>query len=70
MTEKDNTGDQLAASVRKTKRTATTRKTSAQRATAPAKSNPQAKPAGGSNAQAERQTSEGTYSSGRRVWPD
>lgn len=77
MTNKDKTGDQLVASMRKTKSGAVTRKTAARRSTRkpakPAASRPAparpAKAISTTAAEAEAVPQDG-YSAGRRVWPD
>ena len=68
MTDKDKTGDQLVASIRKTKRSAAaSKKTAARRAPAKVKATP-AK----TTLRQEKQAAatSGNYQSVRRVWPD
>ena len=75
MTGKDKTGDQLVASIRKTKQAATTRKKASVRKSQPkqkpasAAAAPKA-PATASKPKGRQKPAAGTYQQGKRVWPD
>lgn len=67
MTSKDKTGDQLVASIRKSKSAASAPKV---RAGSPRTARPAAKPRAKPVAKADKQNATSTYQVGRRVWPD
>ena len=73
MTGKDKTGDQLVASIRKTKQAATkSKKTSARRTSPASKATPKAskKTAAAPRTTRREKPAVGSYQQGKRVWPD
>jgi hypothetical protein len=73
MTAKDKTGDQLVASIRKTKQAATTSKKTAARKSQPKKSTakaPAKKPSTTAKTTPRQKPAAGEYQQGKRVWPD
>ena len=73
MTGKDKTGDQLVASIRKTKQAATTRKKTVARKSQPktaATGAPAKKPSTTPKTTRPLKPAAGSYQQGKRVWPD
>ena len=73
MTGKDKTGDQLVASIRKTKQAATTSKKKVARKSQPKKASTEApakKPSTTAKTTRRQKPEAGSYQQGKRVWPD
>ncbi|MCP5430556.1 MAG: hypothetical protein H6962_10380 [Chromatiaceae bacterium] len=71
MTSKDKTGDQLVASIRRTKAAATKTNATAAPAKAATRTRSAARQSKGAKAgKAATDVSAGYYQAGRRVWPD
>jgi hypothetical protein len=73
MTGKDKTGDQLVASIRKTKQAATESKKTSARRTAPVKKASATAPkktAAAPKTARRAKPAAGNYQQGKRVWPD